>query len=61
MLRFDKPVLFSSLLKSYLSASLSIKTWDLEVLLFSEFINTVSTFYTCIDLIVIIYFFSNFF
>ena len=52
--RFDKAILFSPLLKSDLSVSLSIKTCGSEVLLFSEFINIASTFYNCIDLIMLL-------
>ena len=44
MLRFDKAIIFSPLLKSNLSVKLSIKTCGSEVLLFSEFINIVSIF-----------------
>ena len=44
MLRFDKAVIFSPLLKSNLSVSLSIKMCGSEFLLFSEFINIVSIF-----------------
>ena len=44
MLRFDKAIIFSPLLKSNLSVSLSIKTCGLEVLLFSEFLNIVFIF-----------------
>ena len=58
-LRLDKAIFFSPLLQSNFSVSLNITTWGLEVLLFSEFINIVSIFYTCIDLIVIIYFFGD--
>ena len=47
-------MLFSPLFKSTLSVSLSIKTWSLGVLLFSEFIN-VYTFYICIDSIMLLY------
>ena len=39
MLRFDKAISFSSILKSKLLVSSIIKTWGSEVLLFSEFIN----------------------
>ena len=44
MLRFDKAILFSLILKSNLSVRLSIKTCVSEVLLFSEFINIGSIF-----------------
>ena len=44
MLRFDKAILFSSLLRSNLSVSLSIKIYGSEVSLFSEFKNIVSIF-----------------
>ena len=44
MLRFDKAIIFSPLLKSNLSVKLSIKTCGSEVLLFSEFINIVYIF-----------------
>ena len=44
MLRFDKAITFSHNLKSSLLVSLSIKTFRLGVLLFSEFINIVSIF-----------------
>ena len=43
MLRFDKAIIFSPLLKSNLSVSLSIKMCGSEVY-FSEFINMVSIF-----------------
>ena len=42
MPRLDKATLFLPLCKSILSVSLSIKTYGLEVLAFSEFINIVS-------------------
>ena len=59
MLRFDKTKLSSSLLNSNLSVSLSIKTWDLEVL---EFINIISILLYLYWLkYVIAYFFSNLF
>ena len=45
MLRFDKAITFSPILKSNLLVTLSIKTCGLGVLLFSEFINIVSVFY----------------
>ena len=45
MLRLNKAILFSALVKSILSIRLSINTWCLEVWLFSQFINTVSVFY----------------
>ena len=53
MLRFDKTITFSPILKSSLSVSLSTKTFYFEVLLFSEFINIVSIVY--IDLIMLWY------
>ena len=57
MLRFDKEMLFPPLLRSVLSVRLSINTWGLEVLLFSEFMNIVSIFlyYTSIDLIILLF------
>ena len=42
MLRFDKAITFSPNLKSNLLVSFNVKTWGLDVLLFSEFINIVS-------------------
>ena len=42
MLKFDKAIVFSPILKSNLLVSLSIKTCDSEFLLFSEFIDIVS-------------------
>ena len=48
MLRFDKAVLFSSLLKPNLSVSLSIKACGSEVSVFSEFTNIVSIFITAL-------------
>ena len=44
MLRFNKAIIFSPLLKSNWSVNLSIKTYDSEVLLLSELINIVSIF-----------------
>ena len=44
MLRFDKAIIFAPLLKSNLRVGLSIKTCVSEVLLPSEFINTVFIF-----------------
>ena len=44
MLRFDKAIIFSPLLKSNLSVSLSIKTCGPDVLLYLEFITLVSIF-----------------
>ena len=71
MLRFDKAVVFSPILKSNFLVSFNIKTCTLDVLLFSELINIVSTLdvafatsvrYTliweqfhCIDLIMLLY------
>ena len=43
MLRFDKAVVFSPILKSNFLVSFNIKTCTLDVLLFSELINIVST------------------
>ena len=42
MLRFDKVIIFSPIVKSNLLVSFNIKTCGLDVLLFSEFINIVS-------------------
>ena len=42
MLWFDKAIIFSPILKSNLLVSFNIKTYGLDVLLFSEFINIVS-------------------
>ena len=47
MLRFDKATFFSLLCKSILSVRLSIKTFGLEVLQFSQSINLVSMLYLC--------------
>ena len=44
MLRFDKAIIFSPLLKSKLSVNVRIKMSGSEVLLFSDFINIVSIF-----------------
>ena len=44
MLRFDKAIIFSRILKSNLLVSFNIKTCGSDVL-FSEFINIVSIFY----------------
>ena len=60
MLRFDKAIIFSPVLKSNLSVSLSSKTCGSEILLFSEIINIVSIVYTwmqCygIDLMILLY------
>ena len=38
-----------------------LKTYGSDVLLFSEFINIVSIFYNCIDLIMLLYAFLVFF
>ena len=46
MLRFDKAIAFSPILKSNLLVSFNIKTCGSDVLLFSELINIVSSFYT---------------
>ena len=43
MLRFGKAIIFSPILKSNLLLSFNFETCGLEVLLFSEFINIVST------------------
>ena len=45
MLRFDKAIIFSSILKSNLLVSFNMKTYGLDGLLVSEFINTVSILY----------------
>ena len=60
MLRFNKTIIFSPVLKSNLSVSLSIKMCGSENLLFSEFTYIVSTVYNlvhfyCIDLIMLLY------
>ena len=64
MLRFDKAITFSPILKSYLLVSFKFKKWDLDVLLFSEFINIMFIF--IITLLnrfdyVVVYFFSDLF
>ena len=63
MLRFDRAIIFSPILKSNLLVSLNIKTHGSEVLLFSEFINIVSIVYTLLNGFdyVVVYFFSDFF
>ena len=61
MLRFDKAIIFLPILKSNLLLSFNNKTCDLGVLLFSEFVNAVSTFihiwvqFYCIDLIMLLH------
>ena len=45
MLRFDKAIIFSPILKSNLLVSFNIKTCGLDVLLFPKFINIVSIVY----------------
>ena len=55
MLRFDKAVIFSPILKSNLLVSFDIKKWGLDVLLFSEFINIVFSVYNWIDFIMLLY------
>ena len=45
MQRFDKAIIFSPLLKSNLSVSLSIKMCGSEALLISEFLNLVLIVY----------------
>ena len=60
MLRFDIAITLLSNLKSNLLVSFNVNTCGLDVFLFSEFINIVSTFYN--DLIKLLYtFFSTFF
>ena len=54
MLRFDKAIIFSAILKSNLLVNFNIKTYGLDVLLFSEFINIVSI-YNWIDLIILLF------
>ena len=62
MLRFDKTTYFSLLFKFILYSVLSISLWGSDVLLFLEFINIVSDlYYTFIEFIIVLYFFSNFF
>ena len=55
MLRFDKAIMFSPILKSTLLVSFSIKSCGSEFLLFSEVINIVSIVYSWIDLIMLLY------
>ena len=55
MLRFDNAITFSPILKSNLSVSFNVKTWGLDVLLFSELINIVSIFCKFMDLIMLLY------
>ena len=65
MLRFDKAVTFSRILKSNLLVSLSTKTCGLGVLLFSEFIHCLEIEYLLFIILlyqlnyVIVYFFSD--
>ena len=46
MLKFDKAIIFSPILRSNLLVSFNVKTCGLDVLLFFEFINIVFVFYT---------------
>ena len=55
MLRFDKAIIFSHILKSNLLVNFNIKTCGSDVWLFSEFINIVYIVYNCIDLITLLY------
>ena len=55
MLRFDKAIIFSHILKSNLFVNFNIKTGGSDVWLFSEFINIVYIVYNCIDLITLLY------
>ena len=61
MLRFDKAIIFSSLLKSNLLVILNTKMCVSDVPLFSEFINIVSIFTTeCNFTVLIIMLFYTF-
>ena len=63
MLKFDKAIYLSFLLRSILSVRLSYSLWGSDVLLFLEFINIVFIFVLYLHWIhyIVIYFFSDFF
>ena len=63
MLRFDKAIIFSPILKSNLLVSFNNKTCGLDVWLFYELINIVSILYTLWNGFdyVIVYFFRDLF
>ena len=56
MLRFDKATYLSLIFMFILSVRLSISLWESDVLLFLEFINTVSIlFYNFIEFIMLLF------